>query len=220
MSRGDDLRDRLRALSVFEGELPDFDVGRAPGDPAELFHEWLEAAIDAEVREPHVMTLSTADGEGRPSSRVLILKGLDDGRWAFASSATSRKGQEIAANAWAAASFYWSPLGRQVRLRGRVVDAGPEAAARDFLARPPASRAESLLGNQSAPLADPADLDEALAAAQARIEADPELVAEHWTVYHLLPDEVEFWQADARRRHTRLQYRLEAGRWTRRALWP
>src|SRR5260370_10728400 len=134
---GDDaLRRRLRALPVFEGELPSFDSEEAPAHPAELFLGWLLEAIAAGVPEPHAMTLSTVDAHGRPSSRVLILKGLGDGRWEFATSRDSRKGRELAAAPWAAANFYWSKVGRQVRLRGRVLDAGPEAAARDFLSRP------------------------------------------------------------------------------------
>jgi pyridoxamine 5'-phosphate oxidase len=220
MSRDEQIRERLRALRVFDGELPTFDPATAPEHPAELFWEWFLEAIDAGVREPHAMTLSTVNADGRPSSRVLILKGLADGRWQFASSADSRKGQELAVNPVAAASFYWSEQGRQIRLRGHVLDAGPEAGARDYLARPAASRAEALAGQQSAPLDDLGDLDRALAEARARIDADPDLVPAHWTLYHLIPDEVEFWQAHSERRHTRLQYRLHGGSWTRAALWP
>ncbi len=216
----DDVRDRLRALRVFAGEMPSFETDRAPAHPAELFLEWLLAAIDVGVREPHAMTLSTVDQAGRPTSRVLILKGLLDGQWQFASSATSRKGRELAANPWAAINFYWSELGRQVRIRGRVTDAGPAASARDFLARPVGSRAEALAGRQSDVLTHPQDLDDALAEARSRVEADRKLVAEHWTLYHLIPDEIEFWQADPERRHTRLRYVLQDSRWTQQALWP
>jgi pyridoxamine 5'-phosphate oxidase len=166
------------------------------------------------------MTLSTVGGDGRPSSRVLILKGLTDGRWEFATSRESRKGRELAVTPWAAANFYWSQVGRQVRLRGRVLDGGPEAAARDFLSRPEASRAESLVAHQSEVLRDRADLDVALEEAQRRVAADPELVPDQWTVYHLVPDEVEFWQADRQRRHVRLRYAVSGQRWTRQLLWP
>ncbi len=206
---GDDaLRRRLRALPVFEGELPSFDSEEAPAHPAELFLGWLLEAIAAGVPEPHAMTLSTVDAHGRPSSRVLILKGLGDGRWEFATSRDSRKGRELAAAPWAAANFYWSKVGRQVRLR------------RDFLSRPQASRAESLVGHQSEVLRDRADLDAALDEARRRVADDPELVPEHWTAYHLVADEVEFWQADRARRHVRLRYQLSAQRWTRQLLWP
>ena len=205
---------------MFEGVQARFDPDAAPDHPAELFLEWLIGAIEGGVREPHAMTLATVDGEGRPSSRVLILKGLMDGRWQFASSRNSRKGTDLAGRPWAAASFYWSELGRQVRLRGRVLDAGSDAAARDFLARPTGSRAASLVGNQSQPLHYPADLNAALEDAQAHLSDDPELVPEHWTVYHLVPDEIEFWQADRERRHVRLRYSLSGSQWTRQLLWP
>jgi pyridoxamine 5'-phosphate oxidase len=216
----DRLRSRLRALPVLDGAPPSFDTDNAPGQPAELFLEWLVEAIDAGVREPHAMTLATVDTAGRPSSRVLILKGLADGQWQFATSRDSRKGRELARTPWAAASFYWPEIARQVRLRGRVLDGGAEEAARDFLARPAGSRAESLPGHQSQILSDRADLDAAIEEAHALVLGDPNLVPGHWALFNLAPDEVEFWQGDAERRHTRLRYELEQGRWERRLLWP
>lgn len=216
----EDLRTRLRELSVFGGDLAQFDVSDAPAHPAELFLRWLVDAIDADVREPHAMTLSTVDREGRPSSRVLILKGLSDGRWEFASSRRSRKGTELGANDWAALSFYWSQLGRQVRVRGRVLQAGSERSAVDFLARSAGARAEALAGTQSAVLSAPADLDAALYEARELIERDPQIVDQDWALYGLAADEVEFWQAHPERRHIRLRYLLREGSWLRERLWP
>jgi pyridoxamine 5'-phosphate oxidase len=211
---------RLRDLSVFEGELPTFDVDNAPEHPAELFGDWLSNAIDAGLREPHAMTLSTVDANGRPNSRVLLLKGLDDGRWQFASSRSSRKGEELSETPWAAGNFYWSELGRQVRLRGRVLDSGPSEAARDFLARSRGSRAASLIGNQSQPLDHEEALAAALREAELRLDSEPMLVPEHWALFHLIPDEVEFWQADPDRRHVRLRYGFADERWSKQRLWP
>ena|SRR5437870_2078349 len=219
-ARDDQVRERLRAIRVFDDDLPGFDADAAPDHPAELFADWLEAAIVAGVRAPHAMTLSTVDGDGRPNARVLLLKGLDDGRWQFASSGTSRKGREIAATAWGAATFYWREQGRQVRLRGRILDGGPEAAARDYLARTPDARLESFAGRQSEVLEDPGDLAAAHDEARRRLDDEPDLVPEHWVLYHLVPDEVEFWQADPARRHVRLRYLLADGAWRRQALWP
>jgi len=198
----------------------EFDVSKVPAHPAELFLEWIEAAILAGVREPHAMTLSTVDEHGRPSSRVLILKGLGDGRWEFASSRLSRKGGELQQSPWAALSFYWSEQGRQVRVRGQVLPAGPQRSAADFLARSPAARAEALAGTQSEVLDDPQDLAAALDGAAARLQREPETVSEDWTLYGLAADEVEFWQADRERRHVRLRYLLRNGVWTRERLWP
>ncbi len=218
--QADDLRARLRELVVFEGDLAHFDATCAPPHPAELFLRWLLEAIEADVREPHAMTLSTVDHEGRPTSRVLILKGLSDGRWEFATSRRSRKGKELHDNGWAALSFYWSELGRQVRVRGQVLEAGAERSAADFLARSSGARAEALAGTQSEVLSDPSDLEEALREAGDLIERDPEVVDEQWTVYGLAADEVEFWQAHPERRHIRLRYLLCDGSWERAQLWP
>src|SRR4051812_11768967 len=133
------LRTRLRGLRVFSSDLPTFDTAAAPTHPAELFIAWLEQAIEAGVPRPHALTLSTADDRGRPDARVLILKDVQDGRWQFATTRTSRKGRQLEAVPWAALTFHWPQMARQVRLRGSVLDAGPQAAARDFRARPDGS---------------------------------------------------------------------------------
>ena len=215
------LRDVLRALPSFPAELPAFDTAAAPADPVALFLRWLRDAIAEKILGPHAMTLATADDTGRVSSRVLICKDVDGtGRWYFASSADSLKGRDLAARPHAALSFYWPQQGRQIRIRGTVAPAGAEASAADFLARAPASRAEALAGRQSQPLADPAELDEALRRAAAKLAASPDLVAPAWTLYALSADDVEFWQADHQRRHVRLRYRRTDGAWTRTLLWP
>lgn len=211
----------LRGLEVFPAELPEFDVRSAPGDPVTLFLTWLAEAVRDKVLGPHAMTLATADAAGRVSSRVLICKDVDaDGRWYFASDAESVKGRDLAANPCAAASFYWPQQGRQIRISGLATSAGTEASAADFLARPSASRAAALVGRQSEPVDDPADLDAAFRQSQAAVDADPGLIAPGWTLYALSADAVEFWQADQQRRHIRLQYQRTADNWTTRRLWP
>jgi pyridoxamine 5'-phosphate oxidase len=219
-SRDQEIRQQLRGLRVFDPERATFAPEAVPDHPAELFRQWLVEAIEAGVQAPHAMTLGTVDEDGRPTTRVLLLKGLDDGRWQFASSRTSRKGREIAATPWGAATFYWREQSRQVRLRGRILDGGAEAAARDFLARPLDARVEALAGRQSEVLDDPDDLVAAAEDARHQVEADPDLVPEHWALYHLVPDEVEFWQGDRSRRHVRLRYRFAGGAWIRETLWP
>jgi pyridoxamine 5'-phosphate oxidase len=215
------MRQMLRGLASFPPELPGFDTGAAPADPVALFLRWLADVIREQVVGPHAMTLATADSTGRVSSRVLLCKDVDaEGRWYFASSADSPKGGDLAGNPRAALSFYWSPLGRQIRIRGTAVPAGDEASAADFLARPPASRAEALAGRQSQPLDDVAELDDALVIAQEKVAADPGLVPPAWTLYALSADDVEFWQADHQRRHIRLRYQRTAEGWSRQLLWP
>ena len=205
---------------MFDDELPEFDTAATPEDPAELFEAWLGDAIERDVRAPHAMTLATIDSYGRPDSRVLLLKDVVGGRFEFATSGVSRKARQIEDTHVAAVSFHWPEIGRQVRARGRVTDTDREAAARDFLARPEESRAESFHGRQSRPLDDRAELDAAFEEGLSRVKAEPELVPEHWAVYQLVPDEVEFWQGRADRRHVRLRYRSVGGAWTRTLLWP
>src|SRR6202012_4038362 len=113
-------------------------VRAAPEDPVTLFLGWLGAAVRDEVPGPHAMTLATADGAGRVSSRVLICKDVDAaGRWYFASSTESGKGRDLAANPHAAASFWWLQQGRQIRIRGVAGSAGAQASAPGVLAPPP-----------------------------------------------------------------------------------
>jgi pyridoxamine 5'-phosphate oxidase len=215
------MREMLRGLAPFPAELPGFDVRAAPADPVTLFLSWLGQAVRDGVPGPHTMTLATADGAGRVSSRVLICKDVDAaGRWYFASSSDSVKGRDLAANPHAAASFWWPQQGRQIRIRGEAGSAGPEASAADFLARPPASRAAALIGQQSEPLNDLADLDDAFRTSEAKVEAEPGIVAAGWTLYALTAAEVEFWQADQERRHLRVQYLRAGDGWDRHLLWP
>ena len=215
------MREVLRGLPPFPEELPEFDVQAAPEDPVTLFLTWFNAAVQDKILGPQIMTLATADGAGRVSSRVLICKDVDDtGRWYFASSSDSEKGRDLAANPHAAASFYWPQQGRQIRVSGVAAPAGSEASAADFLARPPAARAAALIGRQSEPLDDPADLEAAFRQSQAAVDADPGLIAPGWTLYQLTADTVEFWQADHQRRHIRLRYQRTAGGWASHLLWP
>jgi len=215
-----DLRRLLRELEVFAGDLPAFDPAATPDTPVELFTEWLPAAVEAGVREPHAMTLSTAGADGNPSARTLILKGVGPEGWQFASDGGSVKGHDLAERPFAALTFYWSPLARQVRVRGPVVPASPADSAADFLARGIAARAESLLGRQSQPLAEPAERDIAVEESLARLESEPDLVPPGWTLNAVQPESVEFWQGDKERRHTRLVYLREGGGWRKQLLWP
>ena len=214
------IRDYLRGLPVFAGDLPTFDPAQAPERPAELFVAWLVEAVDAGVREPHAMTLSTVGADGVPSARILIVKNVDESGWQFAVHAASPKGQDLSRHPAAALTFYWPSQARQVRVRGAVRAEPAERGAADFLARPEGSRAEASLGRQSQPLADRAALDLAVGQARARIAADPGFVTPHWTLYTLAADQVEFWQGDRQRQHTRLRYAAGETGWRRELLWP
>ncbi|MFG2528703.1 pyridoxal 5'-phosphate synthase [Streptomyces sp. NPDC048516] len=215
-----DVRQLLRDLPVFAGELPAFDPLETPDDPVELFTAWLLGAIRAQVPEPHAMTVSTAGADGNPSARTLILKDIDADGWRFAAHRDSTKGRELTDRPYAALTFYWQPLARQVRVRGPVVRESAEHAAADFLARSPGARAEALLGRQSRPLGDLAERDAAVAESAARLAREPGLVAPGWTLHTVRAESVEFWQGDKDRKHTRLAYQRAGGAWRKELLWP
>ncbi|CAM5362341.1 pyridoxal 5'-phosphate synthase [Streptomyces violaceorubidus] len=150
-----------------------------------------------------------------------MLHGADADGWAFATHADSRKGRHLAARPYAALTFYWPVLGRQVRLRGPVAVAPAEEARADLRARSAGALAAALTGRQSAELDSPDELARASEAAWERAEREPDAPVASWTLYRLRPDEVEFFQGEARRRHVRLSYRrAEKGGWDRRLLWP
>lgn len=133
--------DRLASIPSLTGTPPALDPAALPGDPVELFLAWLDQAVAAGVPEPRAMTLSTLDGDGLPDSRVLVLKDVSARGWAFASTASSRKGQQLAQVPVAALGFWWQPLMRAVRVRGEVIEATADESAADLAARSPAARA-------------------------------------------------------------------------------
>ncbi|WP_017606527.1 pyridoxine/pyridoxamine 5'-phosphate oxidase [Nocardiopsis alkaliphila] len=214
------MRDLLRGLRVFAGPLASFDPDSAPKDPLELFRDWFAEAVQAGVDEPHAMTVATADAEGAPSARILILKDLSPQGWWFATTTTSTKGRELARNPNVALLFFWGPQGRQVRVRGRAELADAESRAADFRDRPLEGRVAGLHGRQSEPLSESSQIHRMAQESRARLEADPDLVPDDWGLYVVRPHEVEFWQGDPDRRHTRLRYEREEAGWRRGLLWP
>ncbi|MFC9288489.1 pyridoxal 5'-phosphate synthase [Streptomyces sp. NPDC057052] len=218
-----DLHELLRSLRVWDPEvteLPPFDPAAAPADPLALFTGWFAEAVAAGEREPHTMTLSTADGDGLPDARIVILHGADADGWSFATHVTSRKGGQLTARPFAALTFYWPVLGREVRVRGPVTAAPAAEARADLHARSTGALAAALTGHQSESLASLEELATASAAAWERARAEPTAESPTWTLYRLRPDEVEFFQGEARRRHVRLAYRRAADGWSRGLLWP
>ncbi|MFF4060537.1 pyridoxal 5'-phosphate synthase [Streptomyces sp. NPDC001668] len=218
-----DLHELLRSLRVWDPEvtsLPSFDPSGAPGTPLELFSTWFAEAVAAGQTEPHTMSLATADAEGLPDVRTVMLHGADEDGWAFASHAHSRKGAHLTARPYAALGFYWPVLGRQVRVRGPVTAAPSVEAAADLHARSTGALAAALTGRQSEVLGSLAELARASEEAWERARREPAAPVPSWTLYRLVPEEVEFFQGDERRRHVRLIYRRTGGGWAQELLWP
>lgn len=214
------MKQFLRDLPVFAGELPDFDPAATPADPVTCFVGWLRTAVAAGVREPHAMTLSTIAQDGIPSARVLLLKNVDANGWQFAVHEASPKGRELSASGVAALTFYWPDQARQVRVRGTVRAESAEKSAADFLARSVGSRASSMSGLQSTPLDHRDSVEAASKQALERLAQEPGLVISEWILYTLWADHVEFWQGDKDRKHTRVRYLRDGDGWTKQLLWP
>jgi len=216
----ENIRDTLKSIKTLSGKLSEFAVERAPQTPHALFLQWLRDAIDENVPEPNVMTLSTVDSEGAPDARAIVLLNVDGDGWHFAANAASPKGRQLKQQPLAALSFYWPAQGKQIRLRGKVAAVNRDVSAADFLSRPEKSRAGILTARQSSVLEDRSQLESALATQLARIAQEPALVSNDWNVYALAPSEVEFWQSDDKRRFTRLRYQWQGQQWRQHMLWP
>ncbi|MFJ6280995.1 pyridoxine/pyridoxamine 5'-phosphate oxidase [Arthrobacter subterraneus] len=211
------VRNLLRGVPVFPDDLRPFDPAAAPDSPLDLFTEWLAAAVDDGVPAPHALTLSTADDGGRPDARIVILRDLDERGFSFATSSDSPKGKQLQAMPWAALTFFWQAVGRQIRVRGPVTQGSVEENDADFRRRHPAARALVLAGEQSAAL--PAG-ESVSAAVERELTGIEHRGSPTWTVYTVAPERVEFWQADPERRHTRLRYERDGNGWSRETLWP
>jgi pyridoxamine-phosphate oxidase len=196
-------------------ELPEFDA--PPEDPLPLLEQWLRDADERGVREPRALALATADAEGRPSSRILLLKRVIPAL-VFAGSYESRKGRDLAANPRAAGTLYWRETLQQVTVEGPVSKLSETESDALFAERPRQARATAAASKQGENLDDPGGLRESaegLAAAGESLSRPP-----HWGGWRLDPDLVEFWHGSPDRLHRRLLYVKVDGSWERRRLQP
>jgi pyridoxamine 5'-phosphate oxidase len=182
-------------------------------DPIRQFGAWFEQALASEVPEPNAMTLATVGAGGRPSARIVLLKGFDAAGFVFHTNYDSRKGKELAANPFAALVFFWSELERQVRIEGKVERLAAAESDAYFQGRPLGSRLSAWASRQSEPVADRATLERELEEMSTKYEGRNVPRPPFWGGLRLQPDAIEFWQGGANRLHDRLRYRrvLPAG---------
>ena len=195
------------------------DEEASQADPLLQFGQWLEEAIAARLPEPNAMTLATVGADGRPSTRVGLIKGWDARGIVWYTNYLSRKGRELAGNPHAALQFHWVELERVVRIEGRVEKVTDEESDRYYASRPLDSRIGAWASPQSEVIASRAVLVANAARYGAQHLMNPPRPP-HWGGYRLSPDRVEFWQGRPSRLHDRLRYRLDGGRWVRERLAP
>ncbi len=202
---------------MFAASPPPLDLDDLGSDPDALFTRWLAEALAIEVLEPHAMTLSTVDPDGRPDARMLILKDLGDGAWSFATDLHTSKAAQLAQAPYVALTFYWPELGRQVRVRGPVHLGARETSAADFGSR--GSRAQAVVRAVAALSDGPPgwtreDLVRAVDALQAQPVDRDQAAPDSWATYAVAAETVEFWQADPGRLHLRVRYARRHDEWT------
>ena len=182
-------------------------------DPQEQFRRWMQDAIDAELTEPNAAVLATVDGQGQPSTRVVLVKGVDERGFSFFTNYESRKARELAANPRAALTFPWVEMERQVCITGRVTQLPREESDAYFKTRPRGSRLGAWASKQSEVIADRTILEHRLADLDREYPGNDIPMPPTWGGYVLAPDTVEFWQGRPSRLHDRLVYTRQAGSW-------
>jgi pyridoxamine 5'-phosphate oxidase len=205
-----DLRQKYEKDVLLESSLA--------ATPLQQFLKWFNEAMHAGVPEPNTMTLATADANGRPSARIVLLKGLSDDGITFFTNYDSRKGRDLAVNPQASLLFFWEPMERQVRIEGRVEKISAEKSDEYYKSRPLGSRIGAWASPQSQPITHE-ELNKRNEELTRSLGTEPARPP-YWGGYLLKPDYVEFWQGRPSRLHDRLAYTRNGSAWIQSRLAP
>lgn len=207
-----DLRKDYRRATLGEAEVDP--------DPTVQFATWFRQAMEAGIPEANAMSVATVGADGRPSSRILLIKDFSRDGFTWFTNYRSRKGQDLEAHPYAALLFHWVELERQVRIEGRVEKLAEAQSDAYFQSRPLGSRLGALASDQSETIASRDLLEQRFAQAEAS-HGDQPVRPPHWGGYRLIPDRMEFWQGRPSRLHDRIVYtRQQDGAWLRERLQP
>lgn len=195
---------------------------RLPENPIKLFQDWLNEAESSEINDPNAMCLATTDSSGKPSARMVLLKGCDEKGFVFFTNSESHKGRDLAESAEAALCFYWKSTRKQIRVEGKIEQVSEKEADDYFASRPRGSKIGAWASAQSRPLESRAHLESAVRALEEKYKGRNDIPRPaYWNGYRLIPALIEFWIADIDRLHHRFEYRREKdGKWLVRWLYP
>jgi pyridoxamine 5'-phosphate oxidase len=189
-------------------------------DPLALFHTWFREATKAGLYLPESMALGTATPEGKPSVRMVLLKGYDDRGFVFFTNYGSQKAVELDANPEATLVFHWGVLQRQIRLEGTAAKISQEESAAYFSTRPRGSQIGAWASAQSQPLPGRAELEDRVRAHEEKFKGVEVPLPSFWGGYRLAPRSIEFWQGRANRLHDRIRFTKEGDGWSKVRLYP
>ena len=205
-----DLEDERR-----EYERDEMGLAHLPADPMELFSQWLQKAMQLGIPDPTAMTLSTVDPEGNPSSRIVLLKKVEEGKLVFYTNYQSKKSRDIKANNRIATHFYWPGLEQQVRINGTVRAIDKEESDHYFRSRPYESKISAWLSPQSEEIPDRAYLEKRFEEYCKRFPDSVEIPRpDHWGGFAIHPTRIEFWQGGSKRLHDRIVYSRNGELWS------